>query len=95
MKAIQANNRDLALSLQEHKLKLREAEATILQLRKEYHILKAQMFDLQRNHRFQQEQGHVEVFLIIIIIWAGEAEHQNLYQSIDRYLYDLKCFIKH
>ncbi|NXF14502.1 SGO1 protein, partial [Rhodinocichla rosea] len=60
MKIIQANNRDLALSLQEHKLKLREAEATILQLRKEYHILKAQMFDLQRNHRFQQEQGHVE-----------------------------------
>nr|XP_054511045.1 shugoshin 1 [Agelaius phoeniceus] len=60
LKVIQANNRDLALSLQEHKLKLREAEATILQLRKEYHILKAQMFDLQRNHRFQQEQGHVE-----------------------------------
>ncbi|NXT06764.1 SGO1 protein, partial [Prunella fulvescens] len=60
MKIIQANNRDLALSLQEHKLKLREAEDTILQLRKDYHILKAQMFDLQRNHRFQQEQGHVE-----------------------------------
>ncbi|NWR13288.1 SGO1 protein, partial [Emberiza fucata] len=60
MKILQANNRDLALSLQEHKLKLREAEATILQLRKEYHILKVQMFDLQRNHRFQQEQGHVE-----------------------------------
>ncbi|NXQ22699.1 SGO1 protein, partial [Peucedramus taeniatus] len=60
MKIIQANNRDLALSLQEHKLKLREAEATILQLRKDYHILKVQMFDLQRSHRFQQEQGHVE-----------------------------------
>ncbi|NXX66776.1 SGO1 protein, partial [Spizella passerina] len=60
MKIIQANNRDLALSLQEHKLKLREAEATILQLRKEYYILKAQMLDLQRNHRFQQEQRHVE-----------------------------------
>ncbi|NXB73822.1 SGO1 protein, partial [Donacobius atricapilla] len=60
MKIIQANNRDLALSLQEQKLKLREAEATILQLRKDYHILKAQMFDLQRNHRFQQEQGNVE-----------------------------------
>uniref|UniRef100_A0A8D2MZ59 Shugoshin C-terminal domain-containing protein n=1 Tax=Zonotrichia albicollis TaxID=44394 RepID=A0A8D2MZ59_ZONAL len=44
MKIIQANNRDLALSLQEHKLKLREAEATILQLRKEYHILKAQIW---------------------------------------------------
>ncbi|NXD93668.1 SGO1 protein, partial [Chaetorhynchus papuensis] len=60
MKIIQANNRDLALSLQEQKLKLREAEATILQLRKDYHILKIQMFDLQRNHRFQQEQGLVE-----------------------------------
>ncbi|NWI05659.1 SGO1 protein, partial [Tichodroma muraria] len=60
MKILQANNRDLALSLQEQKLKLREAEATILQLRKDYHILKTQMFDLQRNHRFQQQQGHVE-----------------------------------
>ncbi|XP_005040983.1 PREDICTED: shugoshin-like 1 [Ficedula albicollis] len=60
MKIILANNRDLALSLQEQKLKLREAETTILQLRKEYHILKIQMFDLQRNHRFQQEQGLVE-----------------------------------
>ncbi|NWH96222.1 SGO1 protein, partial [Aegithalos caudatus] len=60
MKIIQANNRDLALSLQEQKLKLREAEATILQLKKDYHILKTQMFDLQRNHRFQQEQGYVE-----------------------------------
>ncbi|NXA63261.1 SGO1 protein, partial [Mohoua ochrocephala] len=60
MKIIQANNRDLALSLQEQKLKLREAEATILQLRKDYHILRTQMFDLQRNHRFQQEQGLVE-----------------------------------
>ncbi|NWR45478.1 SGO1 protein, partial [Regulus satrapa] len=60
MKIIQANNRDLALSLQEQKLKLRDAEATILQLKKDYHILKAQMFDLQRNYRFQQEQGHVQ-----------------------------------
>ncbi|NWY09970.1 SGO1 protein, partial [Aphelocoma coerulescens] len=60
IKIIQANNRDLALSLQEQKLKLREAEATILQLRKDYHILKTQMFDLQRNHRFQREQGLVE-----------------------------------
>ncbi|NWT82436.1 SGO1 protein, partial [Lanius ludovicianus] len=60
IKIIQANNRELALSLQEQKLKLREAEATILQLRKDYHILKTQMFDLQRNHRFQQEKGLVE-----------------------------------
>ncbi|XP_023774997.1 shugoshin 1 [Cyanistes caeruleus] len=60
MKIIQANNRDLAQSLQEQKLKLREAEATILQLKKDYYTLKAQMLVLQRNHRFQQEQGHME-----------------------------------
>ncbi|XP_005518997.2 PREDICTED: shugoshin-like 1 [Pseudopodoces humilis] len=60
MKIIQANNRDLALSLQEQKLKLREAEATILQLKKDYYTLKAQMLVLQKNHRFQQEQGHME-----------------------------------
>ncbi|NWZ76809.1 SGO1 protein, partial [Poecile atricapillus] len=60
MKIIQANNRDLALSLQEQKLKLREAEATIVQLKKDYYTLKAQMLALQRNHRFQQEQGQME-----------------------------------
>ncbi|NXP32895.1 SGO1 protein, partial [Leiothrix lutea] len=80
MKIIQANNRDLALSLQEQKLKLREAEATILQLRKDYHILKIQMLDLQRNHRFQQEQGHVEVFLLKVII---SKVSQNLLDSVN------------
>ncbi|NXR86795.1 SGO1 protein, partial [Hypocryptadius cinnamomeus] len=81
MKIIQANNRDLALSLQEHKLKLREAEATILQLRKDYHILKTQMFDLQRNHRFQQEQEHVESRLTALNEIISKVS-QNLLDSV-------------
>ncbi|XP_041322164.1 shugoshin 1 [Pyrgilauda ruficollis] len=81
MKIIQANNRDLALSLQEHKLKLREAEATILQLRKDYHILKAQMFELQRNHRFQQEQQHVETRLSALNEIISKVS-QNLLDSV-------------
>ncbi|XP_039927019.1 shugoshin 1 [Hirundo rustica] len=81
MKIIQANNRDLALSLQEQKLKLREAEATILQLRKDYHILKAQMFDLQRNLRFQQEQGHVENRLSALSEIISKVS-QNLLDSV-------------
>ncbi|NWS89676.1 SGO1 protein, partial [Toxostoma redivivum] len=81
MKIIQANNRDLALSLQEQKLKLREAEATILQLRKDYHILKIQMFDLQRNHRFQQEQGHVETRLSALNEIISKVS-QNLLDSV-------------
>ncbi|XP_027761448.1 shugoshin 1 [Empidonax traillii] len=82
MKIIQANNRDLALSLQEEKLKLREAEATILQLRKDYHNLKAQMADLQRNHRFQQEQGLVENQLSALNEIISKVS-QNLLDSID------------
>ncbi|NXQ07975.1 SGO1 protein, partial [Vidua macroura] len=81
IKIIQANNKDLALSLQEHKLKLREAEATILQLRKEYYILKAQMFDLQRNHRLQQEQGHMENRLSALNEIISKVS-QNLLDSI-------------
>ncbi|NXB30482.1 SGO1 protein, partial [Eulacestoma nigropectus] len=81
MKIIQANNRDLALSLQEQKLKLREAEATILQLRKDYHILKTQMFDLQRNHRFQQEQGLVESRLSALNEIISKVS-QNLLDSV-------------
>uniref|UniRef100_A0A8C4K3E8 Shugoshin 1 n=1 Tax=Dromaius novaehollandiae TaxID=8790 RepID=A0A8C4K3E8_DRONO len=63
MKSVQANNRALALALQEEKLKLREAQTTILHLREEYQGLKVQMFDLQRKLRFEQAQGSVEVFL--------------------------------
>ncbi|NWU12416.1 SGO1 protein, partial [Cephalopterus ornatus] len=82
MKIIQANNRDLARSLQEEKLKVREAEATILQLRKDYHNLKAQMFDLQRNHRLQQEQVLVENRLSALNEIISKVS-QNLLDSID------------
>ncbi|NXC31670.1 SGO1 protein, partial [Campylorhamphus procurvoides] len=82
MKIIEANNRDLALSLQEEKLKLKEAEATILQLRKDYHELKAQMFHLQRNHRFQQEQGLVENQLSALKKIISRV-YQNLLDSVD------------
>ncbi|NXP18621.1 SGO1 protein, partial [Scytalopus superciliaris] len=81
MKIIQANNRDLALSLQEEKLKLKAAEATSLQLRKECYRLKAQMFDLQRN-RFQQEQGLVENQLSALKEIISEV-CQNLLDSVD------------
>ncbi|NXN48327.1 SGO1 protein, partial [Rhinoptilus africanus] len=60
MKSIQANNKALAQALQEEKLKLRDAQVTILQLRKEYQDLKLQMYDLQRNLRFKQAQGFIE-----------------------------------
>ncbi|NXL35223.1 SGO1 protein, partial [Glaucidium brasilianum] len=60
MMSIQANNKALAQALQEEKLKLIDAEATILQLKKEYHDLKVQMFDLQRNLRLKLAQGLVE-----------------------------------
>ncbi|NXF00772.1 SGO1 protein, partial [Smithornis capensis] len=82
MKVIQANNRDLALSLQEEKLKLREAEATILQLRKDYLNLKAEMFHLQRNHRLKQEQGPVENQLSTLHEIISKVS-QNLLDSID------------
>ncbi|XP_054240818.1 shugoshin 1 [Indicator indicator] len=57
MKSIQANNRALALALQEEKLKLKDAQAIILHLKKDYQVLKVQMFDLQRNLKLKQAQG--------------------------------------
>jgi len=67
MKSIQANNRALAQALQEEKVKLRDAQATILHLHKEYQDLKVQMFDLQRNLGLKQAQGLVEVSLKITL----------------------------
>lgn len=66
MKSLEANNKALAQALQEEKLKLRDAQATILHLKKDYQDLKVQMFKLQRNLWFKQAQGLAEVFLIII-----------------------------
>ncbi|NXH77601.1 SGO1 protein, partial [Hydrobates tethys] len=82
MKSIQANNRALAQALQEEKLKLRDAQATILHLRKEYQNLKFQMFDLQRNLSFKQAQGLVENRLSALNEIISKVS-QNLLDSID------------
>ncbi|XP_009483032.1 shugoshin 1 isoform X1 [Pelecanus crispus] len=82
MKSIQANNRALAQALQEEKLKLRDAQATILHLRQEYQDLKVQMFDLQRNLRFEQAQGHDENRLSALNEIISKVS-QNLLDSID------------
>ncbi|XP_074006918.1 shugoshin 1 [Numenius arquata] len=82
MKSIQANNRSLAQALQEEKLKLRDAQVTILQLRKEYQDLKAQMFDLQRKLRFKQAQGLIENQLSALNEIISKVS-QNLLNSID------------
>lgn len=83
LKSMQANNKALAQALQEEKLRVMDAEATILQLRKDYHDLKVQMFDLQRKLGLKQAQG-LEVFLIIL--WFSEAEHHYLHQSTDLFI---------
>ncbi|XP_075349253.1 shugoshin 1 [Mycteria americana] len=82
MKSIQANNRALAQALQEEKLKLRDAQATILHLSKEYQDLKVQMFDLQRNLGFKQAQGLVENQLSALNEIISKVS-QNLLDSID------------
>ncbi|NXK07910.1 SGO1 protein, partial [Herpetotheres cachinnans] len=82
MKSIQANNRALAQALQEEKVKLRDAQATILHLQKEYHDLKVQMFDLQRNLRFKQAQGLVEIQLLALNEVISKVS-LNLLGSID------------
>ncbi|KAF1423023.1 Shugoshin 1, partial [Spheniscus magellanicus] len=82
MKSIQANNRALAQALQEEKLKLRDAQATILHLRKEYQDLKVHMFNLQRNLRIKQAQGLVENRLSALNEIISKVS-QNLLDSID------------
>ncbi|NWI71209.1 SGO1 protein, partial [Todus mexicanus] len=82
MKSIQANNRALAEALQEEKLKLRDAHATILQLMKDYHDLKVHVFDLQRKLRLKQEQELVEKRLSALNEIISKVS-QNLLDSID------------
>ncbi|NWR68584.1 SGO1 protein, partial [Centropus unirufus] len=81
--SIQANNRALAQALQESKLKLKDAEDTILQLRKDYQDLKVQMFALQRNLRFMQAQGLVEVFYDLMKLNIISKVSHNLLNTID------------
>ncbi|XP_009937129.2 shugoshin 1 [Opisthocomus hoazin] len=82
MKSIQANNRALAQALQEEKVKLRDAQATILHLHKEYQDLKVQMFDLQRNLGLKQAQGLVENRLAALNEIISKIS-QNLLDTID------------
>uniref|UniRef100_A0A8C0H5H9 Shugoshin 1 n=1 Tax=Chelonoidis abingdonii TaxID=106734 RepID=A0A8C0H5H9_CHEAB len=62
LKSLQANNRALALALQEEKAKMKEAQDIILHLKKEYQSLKFQIFVLQRKLSSQQVREPVEVF---------------------------------
>lgn len=63
MKIFQANNRALALALEEERNKMREAQDIILYLKKEYQGLKFQNFDLQRKLKLHQKNQHAEVFV--------------------------------
>ncbi|NWS68381.1 SGO1 protein, partial [Crotophaga sulcirostris] len=82
MKSIQANNRALAQALQESKIKLKDAEDTTLQLKKDYLDLKFQMFALQRHLRSMQAQGLVENRLSALNEIISKVS-QNLQNSID------------
>lgn len=82
MKSIQANNKALAQALQEEKLKLRDAQTTILHLRKEYQDLKFQMFALQRNLYFKQAQELVETKLSALSEIISKVS-KNLLESVD------------
>ncbi|NXH21122.1 SGO1 protein, partial [Bucco capensis] len=82
LKSLQANNRALAQALQEEKVKLRDAQAIIVHLRKEYQDLKVQMFELQRNLKFKQAQGLVENQLSALSDIISKVS-QNLLDSVD------------
>ncbi|XP_043364979.1 shugoshin 1 isoform X4 [Dermochelys coriacea] len=66
LKSLQANNRALALALQEEKAKTKEAQDIILHLKKEYQSLKFQIFVLQRNLNSQQAKEPVETRSLIL-----------------------------
>ncbi|XP_072185503.1 shugoshin 1 isoform X2 [Excalfactoria chinensis] len=82
MKSLQANNKALAQALQEEKLKLRDAQALIIQLRKEYQDLKFQMFHLRRSLAFRQAEGLVETRLSALSEIISKVS-QNLLESVD------------
>ncbi|XP_077158736.1 shugoshin 1 isoform X2 [Paroedura picta] len=65
LKNFQANNRALALALEEEKSKMREAQDIILYLKREYQSLKFQMLVLQRKVELQQEKEHETRLLMV------------------------------
>ncbi|XP_010207992.1 shugoshin 1 [Colius striatus] len=82
LRSIQANNRALAQALQEEKVKLKDAQATILHLMKKHQDLKVQMFDLQRNLGLKGEQERVENRLSVLNEIISKVS-LNLLNSID------------
>ncbi|NXE09747.1 SGO1 protein, partial [Lophotis ruficrista] len=82
MKSIQENNRALAQALQEEKLKLRDAQATILYLSREYQDLRVQMFELERSLKFHKARGLVQNRLSALNEIISKVS-QNLLDSID------------
>ncbi|NXN94364.1 SGO1 protein, partial [Rhinopomastus cyanomelas] len=82
MKSIQANNRALAQAVQEEKLKVKDAQAAILNLMRENQDLKVQMFDLQRRLRIKQAHGLVENQLSALNEILSKVS-QHLLDSID------------
>nr|XP_028605531.1 shugoshin 1 [Podarcis muralis] len=66
LKSFQTNNRALALALEEEKSKMREAQDTILYLKREYQSLKFQVFALHRKLALQQGKEHSETRLMAL-----------------------------
>ncbi|KAG8139179.1 hypothetical protein E2320_001954 [Naja naja] len=66
LKNFQANNRALALALEEERSKMRETQDIILRLRKEYQSLKFENFDLQRKLKLQQEKQQAENRFMVV-----------------------------
>ncbi|XP_039204805.1 shugoshin 1 isoform X1 [Crotalus tigris] len=66
LKNFQANNRALALALEEERSKMREAQDIILCLKKEYQSLKFQNFDLQSKLKLQQEKQRAENRFMVV-----------------------------
>nr|XP_048694507.1 shugoshin 1 isoform X1 [Caretta caretta]XP_048694508.1 shugoshin 1 isoform X1 [Caretta caretta]XP_048694509.1 shugoshin 1 isoform X1 [Caretta caretta]XP_048694510.1 shugoshin 1 isoform X1 [Caretta caretta] len=82
LKSLQANNRALALALQEEKAKTKEAQDIILHLKKEYQSLKFQIFVLQRNLNSQQAKEPVETRSLILSKIISKVV-QNLLDTAD------------
>ncbi|XP_061218705.1 shugoshin 1 [Neopsephotus bourkii] len=81
IKSLQANNKALAQALQEEKLKLRDAQDTILHLKTDYQDLKFQMFKLQRDLRLKQAQRLENQLQALNKIISRVS--QNLQDSVD------------
>ncbi|XP_006120237.1 shugoshin 1 isoform X3 [Pelodiscus sinensis] len=82
LKSFQANNRALALALQEEKAKMKEAQDIILHLKREYQSLKFQIFVLQRKLNLHQPKEPVETRLSVLSKIISKVA-QNLLTTAD------------